>query len=382
MDFSVLVQKFQVGRTIPKIRGVTAILASIIIIGVEYSLVNRPIPVNVDSNKYPAKVRFNQEELTIEELILDPDRVLFSMDGRINEFVDIHFDEARLSEKSIKGFEGRPNSPPVGLAMINYITEKPNLPMTDPGKKPESVVEGTKNDESGTCLIFVKAEAAPGSQLKVTTHFFQRSVSTSTRDFDMTANVDLVVSMKTSPPISNDGSNNDSRPGCGKLLQVDTWRRHYVGFWETEVIAPANSTIHFRIVSHKPNSLWTGPKDLFQPFVFGPRPLQASAIIVNSLKGGKSSTPEAPPALEARAANGQLLNISNFLVAAEEIQLDFSGKAWVRTHGDYVTGNFFEHLEKYPVISNFLSMANGAFLLWVISIFKGILAARPNRNPN
>ncbi|HEX8847277.1 MAG TPA: hypothetical protein VF791_21720 [Pyrinomonadaceae bacterium] len=368
------------------VRGATALLVLGAAISLQYYLANRPLPVDVNAYKYsPAVAKFKQEELVIEKPVLDSGRILFSLDGKMNEFVDIQFEKARLSEETFALFQDKPKPPPVDLETIDFRTEDlkrkldeikaKNKSQPQNGEiKSEDEAEDTKRDENGTCLIFVKAEVAADSKLPTSVRFYQLKGSGSSRDFYMVVDTDLVVSMRTSPPFNKQNQIDSLAPGCGKLLKIGDWEWHNSGFWEIKVIATANSILHFTFLQHKPASLWKDSKELFQPFMFGSKPLQAQAINVNARSGDGSSTPSQPPSLNASVRDGPLLNINNLMVNVEEIQLDFSGKALVQTHGEYVTGNLLDHLKKYPLIAGLFALGNAALLGWLIRIFKGILS--------
>jgi hypothetical protein len=297
--------------------------------------------------------------------------------------VDIHFESARLSEATFARFQDKSEPPPVGVQPIDFLTEdvtrqlnqkkaKPNRSKSSESKKGSraSVVE-TDRDANETCLIFVKAEVPANAKLPTKVYLDQRNGSSTTRDFYLTVDTDLFVSMKTSPPISKEGSSNSWAPGCGKLLKVGTWEWHHSGFWEINLIASANSPIHFSLVPSKPDTLWKGPKDFFQPFAFGSKPFEAQIISIESLNTKR------PPTLRAIAKDTSL-KINNLMVNTEEIQVDFSGTALVQTNGEYVTSSLFEPVKKYPLYDAALTALIMAVLSWFLIRIKRIFSRRNN----
>ena len=291
----------------------------------------------------PAVVKSHEEELVIENPIFEPDRVVFSFDGRMNQIIDVHFEKAQLTGDTFARFQSKAVPPPVEAQAIDLVTDLSMQPTTQ--------------SENRTCLAFLKVEVAPASSFPTSERFFQLSSSITQRDFYMQVDSDLLVSMKVSPLLTAVDSPAVWPSGCRKLLKVGNWEWHNAGYWEILVKAAANYPIHLSI-----SGLWKDAKEPFQPFNFGATPLQARAISINKL----TSSNDGPALLNVSASPGTFLNISTFTLNSEQIQLDYSGRAFVKIRGKYVTASFRDYFKRYPLFEAILTPAILALVGWCL----------------
>jgi len=382
-----------------------AIAATVVI---EYCLVNIPIAVDVDDQKIaPAKAKLNQEQLLIKDAIDDSNGVLFLMEGQINQLIDVHFDQARLSEKTVESFAYETTPPPTGLERIDFfwvdVREELRRQSTENGKTYNKQIAKLLNtplgSEDGGCRTFITARVANGSKFPTYQRYYQTKADDQTRDFYMSVASELSVSITVSPLIIKDESN-PFAPGCGKKLQVGGWDKFNAGYWEEiEFIAPANSIIHFTTIQARSDALWKQKVDLLEPFRFGSTPLRAKNVTVQSLTTTASAAygqdpgncvcelllvcgwdfwiKKVPPSLAVTAEEAPLA-ITKFSLNNEMIQLDFSGTARVETKGKRVTRSFFETVTKYPVLNAGLVLIIAALLGWVIKSCKDIFKKKPD----
>ncbi len=379
------------------------LLAIAAVVVIQYCLVNRPIAVDVNDQKIaPAKAKLNQEQLLIRDAIDDANGILFLMEGQINELIDVHFDKARLSEQTLESFANEPTPPPKGLEIIDFywvdVRDELRRESAETGKADEKRIAKLLNEpvsrEDGGCKTFIRGKVASGSRFPTYQRYYQTKADDQTRDFYMSVDTDLSVSIKVSPLITGEESD-PFATGCGKKLQVGPdFMKINSGYWEEiEFIAPANSVIHFTTIQAQGDSLWKQPADLFEPFNFGANPLRAKSVTVQSLPAAAISAhsqdegncvcevlficgwdfwiKKVPPNLAVTAVE-QPLAISKFSLNSDLIQIDFSGTALVETTGNRITRSLVETVAKYPVYNAALVVLVGAILAWFIQSWRKI----------
>ena len=374
---------------------------------IQYGLVNMPIAVDVNDQKItPAAAKLNQEELLIEDAIDDSNGTLFLMEGQINESIDIHFDKARLSEQTLESFAHETTPPPKGLETIDFfwvnVKDELRRQSAETGQADgEAIAEllaKPVGSESGGCKTFIKAEVANGAKFPTYQRYYQTRGNDQTRDFYMSVDSDLSVSIRVAPLIVEEASD-PFAPGCGKKLQVgDGWNKINSGYWgEINIIAPANSVIHFTTIQDR-GDVGKQRTDLFEPFKFGSNPLRAKNVIVQPLSATatpahhqiKANNPcgvfpfygwriwnkTSPPNIAITTLE-QPLTISKFSLNSEMLQLDFSGTALVARKGECISRSFFETLIKYPFYNAAMVLAVGGILAWFIRSSKDIFKKKP-----
>jgi hypothetical protein len=384
---------------------VLLVLAGAATVVIQYCLVNVPIAVDVDDQKIaPAKAKLNQEQLLIKDAIDDSNGILFLMEGQINELIDVHFDQARLSEKTLESFANETPPPPKELERIDFfwvdVREELRRQSAETGKADQKLIaelDKPVGSEDGGCKTFIRAKVANGSRFPTYQRYYQTKADDQTRDFYMSVDSELSISISVSPLIIKDQSD-PFVPGCGKKLQVGAgWEKVNAGYWEEiEFIAPANSIIHFTAIQAKGDALWKQKADLFEPFRFGSTPLRAKNVTVQPLTATARAAhgqdqgqgncvcelllvcgwdfwiKKIPPSL-AVTAQEQPLAISKFSLNNEMVQLDFSGTAWVEMKGQPLTRSFLKTvMETNPVFNAALGLIIAALLFWFVKVWKDI----------
>lgn len=365
------------------ISGILLLIALVIVIPIQYYLVNYPAAVDVSQGIAPAKARINQEELLIEGAIAEGDNNLMRTDGQIDELIDLRFQNARLTEATLANFANKPSPPPTDAQVINFIWAdvRGELERLSPEERKafaENIARIRKaapGNENSACRTLLKVDPVLASKFPTKQRFYQTNATDSVREFEMSADTDLLISIKVSPLIEESIPYYPFARGCGKRLQVgDTWQTFNAGYWDISVIAAANSTVHFSLIQDKQNSVWKDSKDFFQPFAFGSNPLRAQRVIVRS----SLATSPSLPRLEVTAKNGQPLAISRFSLNDEETQLDFSGTAFVKQKGEKATKNLLEPITKYPLFYYAEGAAVVAIFGWFVASFKNIFKRPPS----
>jgi len=362
------------------ISGILLSIALVIVIPVQYYLVNYPAAVDVTQGIAPAKARINQEELLIDSPIAEGDNILM-MDGQIDELIDLRFQKARLTDATLANFVNKPSPSTADAQVINFIWAdvEGEIERLSPGERKafaENIArirKATPGNENSACRTLLKVEPVLNSKPPTKQRFYLTNASDSVREFEMSADTDLLISIKVSPVVEENIPYYPFARGCGKRLQVgDAFQTFNSGYWDISVIATANSIVHFSLIQDKKDSVWKDSKDLFQPFAFGSNPLHAQRVIV------KSSLANSPavPLLEV-TANGQPLAISRFSLNDEETQLDFSGKAFVKQKGVKLTTDLLEPITKYRLFYFAEEAVIAAIFGWFVASFKDIFKRKP-----
>ena len=84
-----------------------------------------------------------------------------------------------------------------------------------------------------------------------------------------------------------------------------------------------------------------------------------------------SLNPAEPVVLRARAKDGSDMRINSFKISDEELQLDFSGTAWVQRYGKDVTSSLLD-FSRYPLFDAVLGSVITLFLGWFALSFKNV----------
>jgi len=363
------------------ISGLLLLIALVVVVPVQYYLVNYPAAVDVSQGVAPAKARINQEELLIDSASGEGANILMLMDGQIDELIDLRFQKARLTEATLATFANKPSPPPADPQVINFIWadvqgEIERLRPEERKAFSENIArirKATPRNENSACRTLLKVEPVPASKSPTKQRFYQTNATDSVREFEMSTDTDLLISIKVSPLIEESIPYYPFARGCGKRLQVgDTFQTFNAGYWDISVIAAGDSTVHFSLIQDKQDSVWKDSKDFFQPFAFGSNPLHAQRVIVKSSLANPSSLPP----LEV-TADGQPLAISRFSLNDEETQLDFSGKAFVKQKGVKLTKNLLEPITKYPLFYFAEGVAVAAIFGWFAASIKDIFKRTP-----
>jgi hypothetical protein len=362
--------------------GLLLLVALVIVLPIQHYLVNYPAAVDVSKGFAPAQARMNQEELLIEGAIAESDNILMLTDGQIDELIDLRFEKGRLAEATLANFANKPTPPPADAQVINFIWAdvRGEIERQSPEERKSfaeniaRIRKATPGNENSACRTLLKIEPIPGSKFPTKQRFYQTNAADSVREFDLSADTDLLVSIKVSPLVEEKIPYYPFARGCGKRLQVgDTWQAFNAGYWDVSVIAAANSTVHVSFIQDKKDSVWKDSKDFFQPFAFGSNPLHAQRVTVQSSPAKSTLSPR----LEVTAVKGQPLAISRFSLNDEETQLDFSGTACIKQKGEQVTKNLLGPITKYPLFYYAEGAAVIAIFGWFAASFKNTFKRRP-----
>ena len=354
--------------------GLSLLVAVVAVSVLQYYLVNKPVVVDVVAQKFsPALADINSEQTRIVAPVDDANGIVFLVNGGINEIIDLHFDNARLSEPSLERFEHLPQPAPAAIGTIDFIAEDVKRVLNEQAGDSAYPNElSGPNANRGECRTFVKVESAKSGGFPKTLRFRQASNSPVVRDFAMTADAELLVSVITSTRSDDEALGDRWAPGCGRLLRVgDGWQRHNAGYWDIRFVVPANSSVRYTFRSDPAHPSWKGPKDYIQPIEFGAIPLKASGITIESLDGEGKPLAVAP-ALQARSADAQMLKIKTFSFNDDGSMLDFSGMAWVENNGNAVTESLPQALSRYPLYNSLFGIGIAALAAWFISTFKNL----------
>ncbi len=366
MRFHILWRKIKFYWKRRAIRGVVVALVTAGAVYAQYRLANIPLPLELEDNKKVSipPIKFGQE-LVVEGPSVDPSRgLLLSHVGNSTEVIRVHFDNARLSEKTIRQNEIDPRASSIP-GPIKYTTR--------------DAEQGRRSDYSRACSTSVEVKLADGKRQPGRIRFFQTGSPGNEiyRGLDIKSDeAELAIRLSTNPPDSPPDDTDeaevgvDEGPGCSKRVEGAQWKQVLSGAFVVESLAVANFKFNFRFLPMQPTSpLWQGQDGLFEPFKLGPPGLRAREVSIR--------TPNGPAALEVRGADENMpLRITSLKVGSDQLQVGMTGKGFVKIDGEDITVDFFERIKKYPLLAGLLLMANAALLAWLIRLVRGLFPGR------
>jgi TIR domain len=381
------------------VRITVAALALAAALFAQYRVAYRPRPVSLASTELfsPVVARRGLEELVIEGPLTNSDEgLLFSHQGRPDEFVDLFFERARLGEDTLALLAALAADPPRDAAALDLQTLEPKQSREAEEGPASSAASLSRTRDAGgeTCRTSVDVRAAPGPSPPAALHLYQldRAVSERVRQFNLKAEGgELHVSVLTATPykaegggphVSNPTATPDDRSheslGCRKRLSIgEAFEDFFNGTFIVHAVAEAGGSLRLSFNAATPGGPPPGrTRNLFRPFELGggtpkpdgPAPLRAAAVYLRPL-GGEPSTRQFRT-LGARAAGRSPLNIDGLEVGPEQIQLNVSGWALVKNGAvDYV--NLTDRFKRQPYVAALFIIFDLALLTWLLMLIFG-----------
>jgi hypothetical protein len=327
---------------------------------VQYFLANIPLPVDIGKRDEfsPAKVRLGQDKLVIEGPVVNSLKgELLLHDGKANEVVEVHFNNARLNDVSIEDLSKPDFKPTSTPAKLDYV----------PSDKQAAAGEPCR-----TFLQIKEKDGKPPGAL----HFYQLKTADADRrrQLEMKAvggEIEVVMYAASPPKATNETE------GCRKKLQVGSLPSQFLApSTDVRAIAADDSSFRFLFRPLDPNTpLWDGGSEgFYAPFELGLpmvkpgdlQPFQARAVVIKDLN---NADPNSPPILSARSMDGEsLLNVYDLKIGSDELQVKVSGKGMMSVNGKEVTFDYMKQLEDRTLPAWILTGANAALLAWFIRL--------------
>ena len=366
--------------------GVLALAAALL---AQYRFAYRPQPVDLAATGLfsPVAARRGREELVIESPQTNSAAgLLFSHEGRPDEFVDLAFERARLGEETRTLLVALDADPPRDAAALALQTLEPKPPAEEKpaatANRPETARQpaaaGVAAPAGGeTCRTSVDVRAAQGTAPPAALHLYQleQAGGERVRQFNLKAEGgDMHVSALTAMP---DEGTPDSL-GCRKRLSVgDAFEDFFNGTYTVHAVAEAGGSLRLSFNAATPGGPPPGrARNLFRPFELGggtpnpdgPAPLRAAAVYLRPLGGDPRA--RAFRTLSARAAGRSPLNIDSLEVGPDLIQLSVSGWALVKTgSADYV--NLSDRFKRQPFVAALFVVIDLALVAWLLLLLFG-----------
>lgn len=346
------------------IRVIAAVVVFVGAVFLENRLANFFLPVDVEKQYdfAPTKVPRRNAELVLETPIVravGSTSLLLSHEKNVNEVVDVYFDRAELTEKTIRRFQSLGVPVPSAPGPVAYVTNSTQVA-----------------PHAEECRTFARLRLEGIVNPTTAVHFYQLQGLGFDKDRSVEMKVsgaELLVDLHMAAPPSA-----TAQPlGCQKLLEVGDWQKSIPGSLGVELTVPSNSSFrfHFMPAGDAAEPLG-GTEGLYQPFVLGapqvspedPPPLQVRAVLVKPL--GNESIPACSKSLlSARSQDGKPpLTVENLKLGSAHLQIDVSGKGRVTVGCEPVTVNLLERATKDPLLGAVLAAANGGLLAWLVRI--------------
>jgi hypothetical protein len=327
----------------------TAIL--IVAFVVQYRLTTIPLVGDINQKKQfsPAPVNLNREKLVIEEpSVNSAGRVLLAYEGRKNQLVDVHFPTARLADETIQDLLDADIRLPTAPGRIDYST-------------PESRQAPAAGEQCRTSLQILLPDSSRPSAIR----FYQPEAAGAghRRNLELEASGgDLLIEIGTATPTGE----NAQTQGCAKMLTVAGQPGvPLTAPLSVSIIVPAGSTFY---VNFQPLNTDAAGGDLAESFQSptddkNKQPaFQAKAVSIVNYQTGDSI-------LGARStAGGALLNVGRLAVDFDKLQVEVSGTGELIDHGEVVTVDFLERLQRHPFAATIVGGLNAALIAWFIRL--------------
>lgn len=321
----------------------------------QYHLVYFPELKIIDAGNEFATV---SAALGTEELVISDPRIngpLLAVQTEPNVGINVHFDKAVFFQKLVDHFKRIGLILPEQATPISYFVK--------------GNVTGSKS--------FIRMDLQSSREKNIELHFFNSDPQGSPLGFEVKPiNAELMVTMGAPSPFDNV----EEQSRLLRFQKAGAWERIPItGLPPIKVIVPEGSSfrLHFDTSffssDGKPFNIRVG--DEFSPF-------QAEEVLV------KLSGQTAPVGSILRIYTEQttllsligltpgktsLLNISDFRITANEIQIDISGRGWVEKNGEVETRDVWAFLKSNPLIGLLLGALNAALLSWFLNWLKGIV---------
>jgi hypothetical protein len=366
---------------------------------IQYRLANTPEPVQIDmqGNKFAIPDVLPGQQLVLEGLAIAPSSLLLlSHVGNLQEEVDVHFSNARLSANTLKEHaEQHPPTTP-GEIDLSPLHWKRQLPAAD---QPETVNQPlpapTTTDKSHAvrkaCSTSINIRVAVYKDNLAALSFSQTDTTGGERYRHLVMDVrggEATVKLKMVPPISQpqdveekareEQNTDDPFTDCGKHLRVSDWQHQLGGAYEVEAIMTSGSTLRLRFTPIADGTLWSGGEvGFFEPFKFetSAQPLNNVNTAIQCRSVRITSMTDAKAVFRADSAGGKaLVSLNTLKVGSDRLRVVMGGRAYVTVNDDPVTIDLFELVGKYWLIAGLLTMANAAILTWIVKIVRGLFS--------
>ncbi len=327
----------------------TAILVVAFI--VQYKLTTIPLVGDINQKKQfsPAPVNLNREKLVIEGPVVNTaERVLLAYEGRKNQLVDVHFPKARLADETVQDLLDADIQLPTTPGRIDYST-------------PESKQAPAAGEQCQTSLQILLTDSSRPSTIK----FYQPEAAGTghRRNLEIEAGGgDLLVEIGTATPTGE----NAQTQGCAKMLTVAGQPGVPLPApLSVSIIVPAGSAFS---VNFQPLNTDAAGGDVAESFqsptsATNKKPtFEAKAVSIVNYQTGDSI-------LGARStAGGALLSIGRLAVDFDKLQVEVSGTGELLEHGEVVTVDFLERLQRHPFAATIVGGLNAALIAWFIRL--------------
>jgi len=347
----------------------------------EYLLASIPLPIEVEKAVNAALTR---EELVIVGPFREVDQhpgelraaLLPADDTTKGISIAAHFDSARFSESIMtrlqRDSERDPKKeppPPSGLQQIDYTTDEPE---EDSQAPPRVAAVETAQPCSAAIALALADDSRPPKEI----HFLQptdpsfgdRALEIKAVGADLVVQLSVVDATQPAPPAPKGGGKRMG-PGCSKTVSAGTHEYSFTGPTDLEIIVPAEQSFKVWFSPLPGQNPWPKASDTHEPFKLVTLPaVSASGLRKISLGGSPSIT----PSLNASSVAGeQPLLLRHLRIAAEELQLEVSGKAMVQENGkDIVTFDLWQWMKSNTLIALLLSGLEIGLINWVRLSFK------------
>jgi hypothetical protein len=336
-------------------RSIVGVLIIAFALFAQYRLTNVPVPVEVENvaGFSPVVINPQQQELVIEEPVTDArasGQWLITHRGEINQFPDVYFDQAKLSDQTLLLLGNLGLVPPVDFTKISFTARA-----ISSGRNP-----------TGECRCFFEIKPEHENELPHTIRFFQPEAPSSPGDdrfpgFEMIAE-GASLTLRLGVDIAN--SDNLQLDSCGYtyLLKVgDSFEQGINGTIPISIAAAAGSSFRLFFQTNR-NSQGHGADDLFYPFTFAEDP---PLFFARALKVRSYPTPGATPPTPNLQATGisSRLRIFKFGIGASRLQAGVSGNGLVQRDGRRVGSSLSERIRAHPRKAGMILAGNFLFTL-------------------
>jgi len=316
----------------------------------EYRLVNMPITNLSQTTKFsPVTAKAAEQVVSFKNPESDQGSFAFAYEQTADSrkqrmIVDAYFDNAVLSEETIRTLMSLGTHPPPEAAPITYLTSE---------------------DKDSKCNTAVHVEMTRAGAQDYFVQFAQSQLAASDRHrlLEVKSNgLDSAVALSSQATFDR-----NALSVCKITLRVGQSQYQTLGFVPITLRVPAESgyRILWEASDIQPSGFPTGGPAL--PLItFGHRGLQsfhADQVAVFPAQASREAT--APEGLVAKGEHRDApLTVDSFLIGTDHLQLTVSGKARAWEDGRPIPFDLIEVINKYPLIAALLAAANLGLLNW------------------
>jgi hypothetical protein len=387
MQFYLIKRRLQFYWKKKPVRAIAVLLVLSATLLLQYYLANRPEPVQIEmrGNAFTIPDVLPGQKLVLEGLSLDTaNLLLLSHVGTLQEEVEAHFSNARLSPATLREHKDAPAS--AGAIDCSPRNWTPTLQSENPPPTKDQSQAAGKACSTSVSVRVAAHEANPAAL-----SFYQTEIVGSAHSRQVVMNVrnlEAAVKLKMVPPVSppqDDDENaveedktDDPRAECGKYLRVRDWHHNLAGGGEVGAIMTTGSNLRLRFTPFIDSALSPSDKDgLFEPFLFGASGQQPNNVnaSIQSRSVSIRTMDDTRVAFKAESADDKsLISLNTLKVGADRLRVDIRGRAYVTVNDMPITVDLFELVKKYWFITGILTMANAAILTWIIKVVRGLFS--------